>query len=193
MGRINLIATSRQLDEKFFKPSGEAGWNYRGSSILLLLPVIAGIALGVYTFFTAASIPNIYSFFWGYGFVLMLVNELLLFWRVFILRGLFRKFFYPVFVAIFSLATFFFTAYIAYVSLWLVIGVIVLSALASGAFKSSSSSDSSTSYSQPENDTPEEVTLSNGTVLKHNYNDEWLDSAKNSYERNLDGTFSRRN
>ena len=107
-GRFEWIpGIIKKLDELLFNFRGSAGKEYQGTSMILYLPAFAGLITGIYCFVYSLSsnkIPLGHIDFIMYA--VWLLNEIFLKEHVFKLPGVFRKFFYPVFVAVITIPVF---------------------------------------------------------------------------------------
>ena len=207
---ISLSSISRsiqRLDECIFNHGGKQE-KYRGTTAILYLPVIIGMACGglgvLGSFgFGLREYSNV-NFLKPLVFGIWFANEVFLIGHVFSLQGIFRKFFYPVFVTAITIPAFLLSYAIAYTVVGIaivIIGIIVIAATGAGAMKNSGSSAprvSMPSSSSGSNDTPkraESVEVDDGSCFgrrleRNEGSNTWTDNSGKRYERNWDGSFT---
>ena len=205
----------KKLDEGIFNFRGKAVPGYEGASLIYIVPAFCGICLGCYYFFfhsltgshSGNSDEAVLQIAFMWGIPVWLLNEFLYLKRVFILPGFFRKFFYPMFVALCTFSIFF-LFFIGTVMLWwLLVLVIVLKVLlisVLSALNTPSSSSPSLPSSSPEpapsssdKESSRQAVIPDGysawgTTLTHQGGDNWKGNDGNEYTQNWDGSFTKK-
>lgn len=102
----------KKLDEFLFNFRGSAGADYEGTSYILYLPALTGFVMGIYCFICALFRNTLPVEHVDFAMIAVwLLNEFLLIKHSFVLPGFFRKFFYPVFVAVVTIPVFIMICY----------------------------------------------------------------------------------
>jgi hypothetical protein len=199
----------QRWDEYIFNHNNCVSPDYRGGRWMLLVPLIVGIAAGGYFFFFdgfAVITKAEYHLLKYLVLIAWFLNQLIYIKHVFILPGFFRKFFYPVFVSLITVPILLLSFYCVYVVLFLACIIFVLSLVGSAASgdsserrKSSSQDDNSVPIpsSSPTSEPPkkEYAYLDDGTPFGtriEKNGSTWSGGFGDTYEKNWDGTFSKK-
>ena len=127
--KLTLSDTIQRLDEMIFNHKRCVSETYRGTGSILLFPAVTGLIVGLYFTITASGAPEyMIEHIKIFSVPVLFLNELFLMKHVFQLPGFFRKFFYPVFVAVITLLAFSAVCYLTYVLVWVAIGFGILCA-----------------------------------------------------------------
>ena len=196
-----FAASVQRMDERLFgfRENGENV--YTGSRKIILFPTVAGILFGLYitvgpllgiavapieyTSPTESILTSIKLFV----FPVWLINQIFMAWRIFILRGFFKKLFYPLYVTFITVTTFGLFCVLAHLTIWAFLGIAVLIGLA-GAAAGKKSGEESGEESGGESG-GESRTLSNGVVVTRTGLYSWSGNDGGSYTENDDGSFTK--
>ncbi len=133
MSKLAWLNFTQKIDETIFNRGDCVSPDYCGARWMTLLPVLAGIAGGVYSFFYngfAKVTDSEFSLLQYYVLIIWFLNQLFYIRHVFILPGFWRKFFYPVFVTVVTVVTLALTLYLVFLTLWIITIFAVLIILA---------------------------------------------------------------
>lgn len=201
---------AQKLDRAIFNRHGKAVPAYQGAANICTLPVIGGFILGIVCFFMslfASRNAAVNQFELGclWGIPLVLLNEIIFMKNVFILPGLFRKFFYPIFIAVISGSIFTIVYCGTVATCWLIFGILI--AVIVGAVLGATSNHKSTPSgpafapsspsSSPDDNIGQRVVIPDGysgigTTLTQQDGCNWKGDDGNMYERNMDGSFTKK-
>lgn len=210
----------QKMDELFFNFRKKAVPEYQGTTKIWVIPTIASFIFGIYAVFhfgllkggTSSATDDILGMACAWVFPVWLLNELVLMKRVFILPGIFRKFFYPIFVALLTVVIFWVMLIGFIIAWWIFMFILALyfaffvlaPALFAASGSSSSRSDTAPPASMPtcSSDSSSEeqyartATISDGsawgTKLTEQSSGSWKGDDGNDYTRNWDGSFSKK-
>lgn len=128
MSKMSYLNITKKLDEFLFNYNHCVLPEYHGAAWMPVLPLLAGGAAGIYCFcynglgsITNEEVEQLKYF----TLIIWLLNELLFIRHVFILPGLIRKFFYPIFVTVITVPALVLAMYCAYLALWLILIIMV--------------------------------------------------------------------
>ena len=162
---------------------------------MLIIPIVTGVLGGFMMLSTRNSAPNMelvdrqlmnMIFVW-------FINELFMIKHVFVLPGIWRKLFYPLFVALITVGTYMLVSYAVYVAIWITILIIAVAAIIACGVAAAKDNP------QSQGRVIDRVNVSDGSMfgkeLVKKDNDPigvWRDSSGRKYEKDSDGNFSEK-
>ena len=136
----------------------------------------------------------------------MLLNEIIFMKSVFILPGFFRKFFYPIFIAVITGGVFTIVYSCTVAACWLFFGALIIAVLFKAGFSANSSNHESSGPAFPpsspssssDDNTGKRVVIPDGysgigtPLTQQDDGCNWKGDDGNTYERNMDGSFTKK-
>ena len=196
----------QKLDELLFNFRSSSGTDYKGTTNIIYLPVLAGVGTAIYVFISSVIMGVSDAVLLGHVknivYTVWVLNEIIHIKRAFILPGFLKKFLYPFFVAFVTLVIYAFLFYITFLAINLIfmaimaaIGIYVIILLIKESFShqqeiTPSVTPSTSSFSSSSSDKPaktiQTAIIDDGTPfgekLTKNGSGAWTDTHGNEYE-----------